>query len=303
MSLSTEIDRLLRHSLLARAQPFIRGRLPWLHRVLLSARDAVLPFRSEHGLARYQHRDIERFFSFSPDLSGPVLEVGSDVDGRVLRELTSRGVTRLVGTNIEIDPQAHVDRGLNGGSSYSIINGDVRCLPFKDAAFSAILSITAFEHINNFDVALREMHRVLRPGGLLYADFGPIWSCSIGHHVFAIVDGVEARHWKPGKNPVPHFAHLLTSREQVREAVLQKDWVFPKLADAIVHYIYDGDAVNRIFYEDYVKYFHESPFMLRHLAPVREHVSANVQRKLEERCPGYRDFSVRMVEIVLQKRP
>ena len=59
--------------------------------------------------------------------------------------------------------------------------------------------------------------------------------------------------------------------------------------------------MNRVFYEDYVKLFKASPFAVRHLAPVREHVPARVQARLEASCPGYTDFSVRMVEVVLQK--
>jgi SAM-dependent methyltransferase len=300
VSFFTEIDRRLRHSVLARAQPFIRARAPWLHRALLVSRDVILPFKSRHGLSRYQHRALERFHRFVPDLSGAVLEIGSDVDGAVLKELASRGVSRLVGLNIDIKPAAHRRRG-TGGPDYEIVKGDVRRLPFKDGSISAILSITAFEHIHDMDVALREMHRVLKPGGILYSDFGPIWSCSIGHHVFAIVDGVEARHWKPGKNPVPHYAHLLMPPEALRAAVVEKAWVFPKLADEIVRWIYEGDGVNRIFYEDYAKFFEASPFKVRELVPVREHVPRDIQRKLEQSCPGHTDFSVRMVEVVLEK--
>jgi SAM-dependent methyltransferase len=227
-----------------------------------------------------------------------VLEIGSDVEGRALKELASRGIRNLVGLNIDVDPTAHVDPVRNG--LYRIIKGDVRQLPFKDESISAILSITAFEHVNNFDVALREMYRVLKPGGILYSDFGPIWSCSIGHHVFAIVDGVEARHWKPGKNPVPHFAHLTMEPERLRMEVLRKDWVFPKLADAIVHYIYRGDAINRLFFEDYVKCFQESAFIIHELTPVREHVARALQLQLQV-ATGRSDFSVRMVEVLLQK--
>jgi hypothetical protein len=61
---------------------------------LIATRDVVLPYRSKYGLARYQHRAIERFLRFSPDLSGTVLEIGSDVDGCVLKELSSRGIKR-----------------------------------------------------------------------------------------------------------------------------------------------------------------------------------------------------------------
>jgi SAM-dependent methyltransferase len=212
-----------------------------------------------------------------------------------------RGIKRMVGLNIDINPAAHAGRRTPGEPSYEIIKADVRRLPIADNSASAILSITAFEHIHDFDLALREMHRVLKPGGVLYADFGPIWSCSIGHHVFAIVDGVEARHWKPGKNPVPHFAHFLMSPQQLRAAVMEKEWVFPRLADEIVRWIYVGDGINRLFYEDYVKFFQTSPFKIRHLAPVHEHVPPNVQAALEAKCPGYKEFGVRMAEVVLEK--
>jgi len=301
LSFFTEVDRRLRHSVLAKAQPFIRARAPWLHRALLASRDVILPFRSRHGLSRYQHRAIERFDHFSPDLPGTILEIGSDVEGGVLKELASRGRRRLIGLNIDINPAAHAGRGSGDVPSYEIIKGDVRRLPFKDNSISAILSITAFEHVHDMDVALREMYRVLKPGGIVYSDFGPIWSCSIGHHVFAIVNGVEARHWKPGRNPVPHFAHLLMPPEALRAAVLETAWVFPKLADEILRWIYTGDGVNRIFYEDYAKLFEASPFKVRELIPVREHVPRDMQRQLEQSCPGHKDFSVRMVEVVLEK--
>jgi hypothetical protein len=85
MSFFTEVDRLLRHSVLARAQPLLRARAPWLHHALLVSRDAILPFRSPYGLHRYQHRAIERFCRFVPDLSGRILEIGSDLRGGVLK--------------------------------------------------------------------------------------------------------------------------------------------------------------------------------------------------------------------------
>lgn len=301
MSVSTEIDRLLRHSWLARAQPFIRARTPWLHKALLVGRDVILPFRSPYGLSRYQHRAIERFQAFSPDLTGPVLEVGSDLEGAVLQELASRGIRNLIGLNIDMDFGAHASRRKGKVQKYEVLQGDVRHLPFKDDSISSILSITAFEHVHDMDIALREMYRVLKPGGIVYSDFGPIWSCSVGHHVYAVVDDVEARHFKPGKNPVPHYAHLLMTPAELRAAVLRKHWVFPKLADAISDWIYEGQGVNRIFYEDYVRLFKSSLFKVRHLTPVREHVPRKVQQRLENSCPGYTEFSVRMVEVVLQK--
>lgn len=300
MSWATEVDRRLRHSALARLQPWIRARAPWLHEMLLRARDVVLPFRSRHGLSRYQHRAIERFLSFGPRLDA-VLEVGSDLDRRVMRELASRGARSVVGVNPDVDHGGAPAAGSAGPGQFAIVQADARRLPFADGAFSAVFTVAAFEHVLHLDEALRELHRVLRPGGILYSDFGPIWSCSIGHHVYAIVDGVEARHFKPGRNPVPHFAHLLLSPEELRPELLRTPWVFPRLADAILDWIYRKDGVNRLHYEDYERLFRASPFEVVHLEPVREHVPADVQRRLEARCPGYRAFDVRMAEVVLRR--
>ncbi|HEX5475767.1 MAG TPA: class I SAM-dependent methyltransferase [Vicinamibacterales bacterium] len=301
MSVSTEIDRLLRHSMLARAQPIIRGKAPWLHKALLVARDAVLPVRSIHGLTRYQREALDRFATFRRAETGPVLEIGSDVDGRVLKELASQDVNRPVGLNVEVNTAAYAEGRTAEGLQYDVVVGDARHLPFDTQSISSIFSVATFEHIHDIDVALREMYRVLKPGGVLYSNFGPIWSCSIGHHVFAAADGVEARHWKPGLNPVPHYAHLLMAPTELRSAVLQKSWVTPNLADAIVSWIYEGRGVNRVFYDDYVRSFRASSFAVRVLAPVREHVPARVTRELRRRYPDCHDFSVRMVEAVLEK--
>lgn len=300
MSWTTEADRRLRHSLVGRLQPWIRQRTPWLHAALLRTRDVVLPFRSRHGLSRYQHRAVERFLSFSPALDA-VLEVGSDLERRVMRELADRGARSVVGVNPAVDHGSGPPAGGAGVGQFAIVQADARRLPFADASFSSVFTVAAFEHIHDLDQALGEIFRVLQPGGILYSDFGPIWSCSVGHHVYAIVDGVEARHFKPGRNPVPHYAHLLLSADELRPLLLRTPWVFPRLAEAILDWTYRGRGVNRLYYEDYERIFRSSPFELRHLEPVREHVPAKVQRRLEQAHPGYRAFDVRMAEVVLRK--
>ena len=55
-------------------------------------------------------------------------------------------------------------RGLN-----NVQQGNVCALPFEDASFDAVISSSVLYHewVSDIDVAIREMYRVLRPGGLV----------------------------------------------------------------------------------------------------------------------------------------
>jgi SAM-dependent methyltransferase len=54
------------------------------------------------------------------------------------------------------------------------INGDGTRLPFPDATFDRIICSEVLEHIPDDEAALRELHRVLKPGGILAATV-PTW--------------------------------------------------------------------------------------------------------------------------------
>jgi ubiquinone/menaquinone biosynthesis C-methylase UbiE len=50
------------------------------------------------------------------------------------------------------------------------IFGDGHALPFKDATFDAVFSQAVIEHMRDPFLAAREIARVLKPGGLVYAE-------------------------------------------------------------------------------------------------------------------------------------
>jgi len=56
------------------------------------------------------------------------------------------------------------------------VQADARAMPFLDGEFDAVWTIWVLEHVPNPEQALREIRRVLRPGGLLY--LSPAWLCS-----------------------------------------------------------------------------------------------------------------------------
>ena len=49
----------------------------------------------------------------------------------------------------------------------SMDHGDVMAMRYEDESFDAVLSIEAISHYRDVESALREVHRVLRPGGVL----------------------------------------------------------------------------------------------------------------------------------------
>lgn len=86
-------------------------------------------------------------------------------------------------------------------------------LPYKDGAFDAVFAWSVFEHVDDTPRALKEIHRVLRPGGAFYLIINPLYYSAHGNHLWNVVD-------EP-------WAHLKLTQEQlfdrIRSAVMKTD--------------------------------------------------------------------------------
>jgi SAM-dependent methyltransferase len=279
---------LLSSAWLRRVTQPVRARAPRLYAALNRARRRLIVGGGRPGLDTYQVLALERFRALCrPRPGARVLEIGSDLGLEVLRELRAGGGTAY-GINLT---QA---RGPGG------LRADARALPFADGAFDFIFSIAAFEHIHDLPRALAEMHRVLVPGGMVYANFGPIWSSGRGHHVVAEADGEVARHNRPETNPLPDFVHLVCGREELA-AGLAGAGIRPALARAIVAWVYDGAGINRMCFHEYLEAFRASPFALRSLRTEEDAVAPGTRRLLRYRVPAEERFEVTNVEAVLAR--
>jgi SAM-dependent methyltransferase len=76
-------------------------------------------------------------------------------------------------------------------------------LPFDDASFDLICSFNSFEHFPEPEKVFAEILRVVKPGGWIYLDFGPLYSSPWGLHAYRAL-----------RMPYPQF---LFSEEFVRE--------------------------------------------------------------------------------------
>ena len=104
---------------------------------------------------------------------GSALEIGAG-SGRLLIRLARERPYRAVALDyapyaIRAVRENYRRAGLAGHALF----GDARALPFPDASFDLVLSGGLLEHFREPEPVVREMARVLRPGGLFYADIVP----------------------------------------------------------------------------------------------------------------------------------
>lgn len=141
---------------------------------------------------------IQDFFEmlqpFDRDPQGwRALEVGGE--GGMLAGLMAPHVAHLIGTDIVNSSTAYqgmmlplLKRKFRRNGEYlpleklEFLTADAQILPFRDSWFDFCFSQNAFEHIPDPELALREMVRVTRKGGLIYLMFDPIWTADSGSH-------------------------------------------------------------------------------------------------------------------------
>jgi ubiquinone/menaquinone biosynthesis C-methylase UbiE len=99
-------------------------------------------------------------------LGHDVLEIGVG-SGSVAQQVLS-GAPELAWTAIDIDPQmtqAATTR-LRGFAGASVRTADATAMPFPDHSFDSVVSCLMLHHIIDWERAVAETARVLRPGGV-----------------------------------------------------------------------------------------------------------------------------------------
>ncbi len=122
---------------------------------------------------------------------------------------------------------------LPGYLNVDLYGGEVHCsitsLPFRDGAFSEINASEVLEHVVDLSRAMRELHRILAPGGEIHADvpYG-LQGLYNPHHHHAFDRSTFLYFTKSTKEPAPPCLQikqgLLLVRQRTKVAHVPFQW-------------------------------------------------------------------------------
>jgi ubiquinone/menaquinone biosynthesis C-methylase UbiE len=192
--------------------------------------------------------------------------------------------------------------GEKGIGRVAFVQGDGARLPFPDGAFDVVFSHSVIEHVASAEGYLRECHRVLRPGGVLYLSTAPYLSLAGAHLPRLLV-------------PLP--LHLLIGRRRAFAAfnwlARRAPWALQekKEANTFVALAEQGrvkqdDLLQSITLARLRSWLRQAGFRLvhedRHVTGFFRRALPGPLRRLLERAPFARDVMVGHVQCVLEKR-
>lgn len=115
-----------------------------------------------------------------------VLEVGPDESGYSVMALSELGFTPTGLNNgyagiVDSFPEFDYVRRITGHRLRMVL-GDITARDtLADESFDLIVSHTVLEHILDIPASLETMHRLLKPGGLMFHLYNPWWAVNGGH--------------------------------------------------------------------------------------------------------------------------
>jgi SAM-dependent methyltransferase len=114
-----------------------------------------------------------------------LLDVGCGMGGKTVW-YAEVGAARVVGVDLlaaHVRQTRHFAAVRGQAERVHVLQADAMRLPFADASFEVVTANDSMEHFADPGAALRELARVLRPGGRLYLYFTPYRS-PLGSHLY-----------------------------------------------------------------------------------------------------------------------
>jgi SAM-dependent methyltransferase len=185
---------------------------------------------------------------------------------------------------------------------HQVLAGDICDLPESmENHFDRIFSIACFEHVHKFAYALEKMYRALKPGGILFTMFSPIWSSYNGHHLPEMYDENIGK-INFSNSPIPPWGHLLLTPSEMDIFLKENSKISPKTRAEMIYQVYQCPHINRLMTEDYINYCEQSSFQIKEISfsfPAK--IPDSINKELNRLYPKNKYFSNNGLIIVLSK--
>lgn len=258
--------------------------------------------KNDYNFIAYDENTVFNNFRKFVDINDKkILEVGGNMDENIIFQY---GVDEW----ISVDPKR--SNFISNNKKYICKKLPLLECKLNKDYFDIIFSSNAFEHITNFNQNLSYMYRVLRSGGYLFSQFGPIWSAPDGHHLedVKLKNGEYLNFWE--NNIIPNWYHLICTKNELL-IKLQELYDFND-AKRIVDYVYESEYLNRLFFKDYIKAFLDTGFQIQFLstsscldykinAQLSNNISVQQSIDLLKNMYGNDDFKCRDITVLLKK--
>ena len=98
---------------------------------------------------------------------------------------------------------------------------------FEDLYFDTIFSLATFEHVHAPEKAVRELYRILKRGGYLCIQAGPLWFSPFGHHMFGYFDDIPWIHLRKNSEEIAKLAKVRGIDKKIEEVtgILYTDYI------------------------------------------------------------------------------
>jgi SAM-dependent methyltransferase len=139
---------------------------------LVNGKVEFMPFQPKHNdLLDQLKTKIKKFpiiYEWLAEVVAPVY-ISKKTLKTIIREINSGDQLGLnIGSGITNYSENIVNFDLQSFKNVQVV-GDLFKLPFKDCKFDYVFSIYVLEHVPNPELAIEEMYRVLKPGGICYS--------------------------------------------------------------------------------------------------------------------------------------
>ena len=176
---------------------------------------------SDTAYAEHRNKELAKVTQaaarYAVPIKGTILDLGCN-DGAITVGYLNYGADQVIG--IDIDSKA-IERAnqLRAANNASFYVGTIDSIPMADSSVDTIFSYDVFEHVSDVPGLLREIRRVLRPGGkALIGTWG--WKNPFAPHLWSTM-------------PVP-WAHCFVSEPTLLRAcrrVYRSSWYQPNMHD------------------------------------------------------------------------